>query len=180
MTDSLSPQQLTIEGKSAYQRKDFQIAAQAFQAAATGYASQGDQLSAAEWWNNSSVAWLRSGNGSAALAAALGTETVFAQAGDSRRQAMALANQAAALEALGRNEESAETYEQSADLFKGIGEMDLYASTLQSLSTLQLRMGRQLEALANMQAGIAKIEKPTPRQRLVKKLLQTSFNFLGR
>jgi len=93
---------------------------------------------------------------------------------------MALANQAAALEALGRNEESAETYEQSADLFKGIGEMDLYASTLQSLSTLQLRMGRQLEALAIMQAGIAKIEKPTPRQRLVKKLLQTSFNFLGR
>ncbi|HLE13689.1 MAG TPA: tetratricopeptide repeat protein [Anaerolineales bacterium] len=180
MPDALSPKQLTTEGKDAYQRKDYRAAAQAFQAAAIGFESLGDQLSAAEMMNNSSVAWLQSGDGVAALAAVVGTEIIFGQAGDIRRQAMAISNQAAALEALGRYDESANAYAKSADLFKDLGEMDLRAVVLRSLSAVQLRLGRQLEALASMQAGLDGVQKPTPKQKLVKKLLKSPFSVLGR
>lgn len=180
MTDSLSPDQLVREAGSAYNQKDYQKAAQAFLAAAAGYECQGDRLSSAEMKNNASVAWLRSGNAAAALAALHGTEMVFAQAGDTRRQAIAIGNRAAALDSLDRNDEAVIDYEQSAQLFKEIGETDLSASALRSLSILQLRIGNQLEALASMQAGLVNIQKPGIRQKFAKKLLKTSFSFLGR
>ena len=88
---------------------------------------------------------------------------------------MAIGNQAAALEALGRLEEAAANYERSAELLKGIGEDQLRATVMQSLSTLQLKMGRQLEALATMSAGLGGLKHPSPKQRIVKKLLQAPF-----
>jgi tetratricopeptide (TPR) repeat protein len=93
---------------------------------------------------------------------------------------MAIGNQAAALDALGRYEEAAQAYERSAILLKELGEMDLYANTLQSLSAVQLHMGRQLEALASMQAGLEGLQKPSAYQRLARKLLKSPFSLLGR
>jgi hypothetical protein len=50
----------------------------------------------------------------------------------------------------------------------------------QSISGLQLRTGKQLQAVATMQAGLEEIEKPTPKQRFLKRLLQVPFKMLGR
>ena len=67
-------------------------------------------LLAAEMSNNESVALLQAGQPGRALEAARGTDALFASASDPKRQAMALGNQAAALDALGRSDEALETY----------------------------------------------------------------------
>jgi len=180
MAETLNPKQLDKEGKAAYQRGDFSAAAHAFQAAAQGFASTGDVLTSAEMSNNVSVALLQAGDAPAALEAVETTPAIFAQAGDVRRQAMALGNRAAALEALKRFDEAAQAYEQSADLFNQIGEDGLRTNVLQSLSALQLRTGRQLQSLASMQAGLELIERPTPQQSLLKRLLRVPFHMLGK
>jgi tetratricopeptide (TPR) repeat protein len=178
MTEILTPQQLSSEGESAYRRGLYPVAAQAFQAAAQGFASQGESLMAAEMANNASVALLKAGDAQGALQAVEGTQAEFARAGDLRCQGMAAGNRGAALEALGQLEEAAAAYQQSADLLKEAGEMELRAFVMQSLSALQLRMGQHLQAYGTMYAGVQGIQKPNPRQKLLKKLMEIPFKFL--
>ncbi len=102
------------------------------------------------------------------------------QAGDVRRQGMALGNLGAALEADGRIEEAVDAYEQSADLLKQVGESEFRANVMQSLSRLQLRTGRQFEALATMEAGLEGIERPNTQQRFLKKLLKLPYKYMGK
>ena len=99
---SSSPQDLLKQAQLAYDAENFQSAAQLFLEAADGFRIDNDAVNAAECDNNRSVALLRAGDPSGALKAASGTEQVFAQANDRRRQAMALGNQAAALEEIER------------------------------------------------------------------------------
>jgi len=176
MAEATSPQSLAKEGKSAYKRGDYQAAAHAFEAARLGYQTIGDELNAAEMANNCSVAYLQAGDGEAALAALEGSETIFTQAGDLRRQGMALGNRGAALEALERNEEALVVYQQAADILQQAGEDQLRAQVMQSLSMLQLQMGRQLQALASMQNGINGVERPSASQKMLKKLLNIPMN----
>ena len=179
MNETLSPDYLASEGKSAYEKGDFREAGRLFAAAGEGYASAGDTLNAAEMANNRSVALLRARNAKEALEAVNGTETVFAAGGDIRRQAMALANRAAALEALGRIQEAIADYERAADLLKEIGEHELRASLMQSLASLQLRKGNRLQGLGALQSGLAEKPEINARQGLLKRLLGMLFRLLG-
>ncbi len=180
MNEVLKPDQLVKEGQSAYRKGDYVAAGHAFMAAAQGFHSAGDPLNAAEAANNGSVALLQAGEASEALKALEGTEEIFAEAGDIRRQGMSVGNRGAALEALNRLDEALDAYQQSADLLKQSGEDDYYANVMQSLSALQLRTGRQLQALASMQSGLEQIQKPTPKQRLLKRLLHIPFRMLDK
>jgi tetratricopeptide (TPR) repeat protein len=180
MNEKQSPAQLNEDGKAAYQKGNFQDAACIFQAAAEAYRASGDELNEAEMANNRGVALLQAGDAHGALRAVEGTDLTFLAAKDFRRQAMALGNQAAALEALERFDEAIAAYEQGAELFKQIGEHDLRAPLMQSLATLQLRTGKQLQAIATMRSGLGEIKQPSPRQRLLKKLLQAPFKFIFR
>lgn len=180
MTVTLSPDELAGAGKAAYQRADFPAAAQSFQAAAEGYRLADDPILAAEMENNRSVALLQAGDAESALEAVRGTIEVFTAAEDHHRQAMALGNQGAALAALGRNEEAEAAYVQAAELLGELGEDQLKASVMRSLSELQLKSGRALEAVASMQAGLDGLEKPRFQQKLIRKLLDMPFNFMNR
>jgi tetratricopeptide (TPR) repeat protein len=106
MAGDVKVQSLVEDGKTAFQAKQWQRAADSFRAAAQAYAGAGDDLNCAEMKNNLSVTLLQAGRAGEALEAALGTETVFGKANDLKRQGMALGNQAAALEALKRPEEA--------------------------------------------------------------------------
>jgi tetratricopeptide (TPR) repeat protein len=179
MNEILSPKQIEKEAKAAYKAGDFTAAAQSFEAARQGYLSANEAVMAAEMANNCSVALLQSGDKEGALRVVEGTEAVFIEAGDRKRQAMALGNQAAALEALNRLDEAEQAYWKSAEILKEIGETDLRLSVMQSISALQLRTGRQMQAVATMHAGVENIKKPSLKQRFIKSILGVPMQILA-
>jgi hypothetical protein len=180
MMEIMNPDDQVAQAKKVYQQGDYHEAARQFGAAVEAYRAQDKALLAAEMANNQSVALLQAGDPQGALDAALGTDAVFELAGESLKQAMALGNQASALDALNELLEAEEKYHQSARMLKDLGEDKLHANVMQSLSALQLRSGRQLEALTSMQAGIDGVEKPGLRQRILKKLLNLPGKLLNR
>lgn len=176
--DTLTPQQLCQEGHAEYNKGEYLSAARLFKAAADGFLLAGDELAAAEMANNSSVAYLKIGEANIALEAVSGTEQVFAANGDIKRQAMAVGNQAAALESLNRIEEAMTAYEQSAALFNQAGEYELRAYVCQSISALLMKRGRYLEAYATMRAGVMGVKEPNLSQKLIKTLMDIPMKFL--
>jgi len=174
-----SPQQLDQEGKELYQKGEYLEAALLFSAAGKAYQAIDNSLMAAEMANNCSVAYLQAGDAQAALDVVVGTEHVFVAQSDLRRQGMALGNQASALDALGDVENASIFYQQSADILQQCGEQELRAHVLQSLSALQLKRGKQIDALYTMKDGLEGIEKPSLKQRILKKLLKLPMKFLG-
>jgi len=177
--ETLTAQQLAEEGQADYRKGEYLSAARLFKAAADGFSSVGDELSAAEMANNCSVASLKGGDAETALEIVTGTALLFASKGDIKRQAMAVGNLAAALEGLNRLEEAITAYEQSAALLNQAGEYELRAYVCQSTSSLQMKRGRYLEAYATMQAGIMGIKEPNLSQRILKTLLDIPFKFLN-
>ncbi len=144
MPDNTDPQTLNEQGKEAFQSGQLDAAVDSFRAAAAAYASEHDDLNAAESKNNLSVALLQLGNAQEALDAALGTDDIFAKAGDLKRQGMAIGNQAAALEALKRFDEALTAYERSASVFAEAGEGDLRALVLKSAAGLNSKKARSV------------------------------------
>lgn len=180
MVDTISPAELKQEAERAYKRKNYLAAARAFQASAKGYTQIGAQLEAAEMLNNASVAYLQGEQPKSALDSALKTDQIFAAAGDVRRQAIALGNQAAAYEALDQLESAAETYKASYNLLAEIGDQELLPTVMRSLSAVQLRLGRQMDALVTMQASLEQAENPGIKQKLLKKVMRSPFSHFNR
>jgi tetratricopeptide (TPR) repeat protein len=180
MAEVLDLDQLKSEAQNAYFAADFLEAAEMYKAARNGYQARGDFSDAAQMANNSSVSYLRGKNASRALSILEGVDHYFEATGDFRGEAITAGNRAAALEALGRKDESAENYQKAADIFKRIGDDEMYTITMQSLSTLQLRKGRSLAAIATMQAGINQIENPKIIHRILKKLLNIPSQWMNR
>jgi len=170
----LSPQQEAQNGLTHFKAGDFNTAKDDFLRAIDGYNSMGDKLSLAEINNNLSTVYLKLGDAPSAWKVVVDTDIVFENAGDTRRQALALGNQAAVLEALGKSAQAVEKYETSADLLKKTGDRDNRAAVLQALSQLQLRMGRQLEAITSMQIALDNKPKLSLRERVLNKLLGIS------
>lgn len=169
-------QQLAEEARAAFQAGRYEAAASLFERAHALSAQAGDALAAAEMANNLSVARLQAGDAAGALAAVQDTDQAFAQAGDTVKQAMALGNQAAAQEALGQLETALTLYQQSADLLKPYPDQaETRAIVLKSISSLQVRTGRQLEALASMNAALDQQKKLSLREKLLHKLLRIPF-----
>jgi len=167
-----NPQILAAAGKRAFEKGDFAAARQAFSEAAETYLAKGDSLNAAEMKNNLSVALLKAKRAQEALEAVAGTEDIFAQAGDVRRQALAIGNQAAALEALGRLDEAIAAYERCAALLAEVGEGDLQSSVLQSAAALKLRRGKFTDSAIALLGSLESVRKPSLLQRLMKFLLR--------
>lgn len=170
-----APQKISSQAQAEYQSGDYQAAAAHFSEAAGLYERGRELLLAAEMRNNQSVALLRARLPAEALEACRGTDTLFAQAGDARRAGMALANQASALEALHRSGPAIECYTQAGQALEQAGEAQLRYEVMQLLSALYLRKLRFFDAISALQSGLAGVKDPTPRQRLMKKLLFIRF-----
>lgn len=180
MSKTISPEDLVKQGKSAYQRGDYLQAAQIYEAAQRAYEAKNDKLNSAEMANNCCVSYLQADEPEKALRSVEGTDQIFAEFGDLVRQGMALGNYASALEELELIDEAIEAYLHSASVLEEAGEDKLRANVMQSLSTLQFRQGRQLEALASMQSGLDGVKKPSPKQRVLKSLLNIPFDMLNK
>ena len=169
---TIEPQQLVEQGKQAFADKKFDQAASAFTEAASAYEALDDALNAAETKNNLSVALLQAGKPKEAYEAAAGTEEIFAQAGDVKRQAMAFGNQAAALEALKKLDHALEAYERSAVLFAEAGETEMRSMVLQSAAALKLKRGKMLDSALSMIGSVELTQKPNLLQRFLRFLLR--------
>jgi tetratricopeptide (TPR) repeat protein len=108
--------------------------------------------------NNLSVALLRNAQPQAALDTVLGTDLDFAQAENTQKQGMALANIASAHEGLKQYDDAVGAYQKAIDCFKLSGDKQYLSICLRSLANLQLKTGKQYHALASLQSAYS--EKP--------------------
>jgi tetratricopeptide (TPR) repeat protein len=168
----LDSSKLSEEGKHAFEKKQFDLAADLFRQAADGFTQGRAGLSAAEEMNNLSVALLQAGKYQGALDASLGTDEVFASANDPKRQAIALANQAAAMEALHRYDEAMELYERAAEIFAGVGEGDMRAMVMKAGAALKLKTGRVTDSAFKMMGALEAKEKPSLFERILRFFLR--------
>jgi tetratricopeptide (TPR) repeat protein len=171
MIDKITPQEIAELAKRSYQAGDYPGAVQGYANAAGSYAEAGDALMSAEMKNNQSVALLRDKQALAAFEASLGTDKIFAELGDDRREGMALANQASALEALKRHKEAIDSYTRAGDALDKAGEIELRLEVMQLLAALYLRRFKLYDAIITLQSGLIELKNPTPKQRFMKKLL---------
>lgn len=135
-----------------YSKKRYQQAIDGFKQCLQVYKESDDDLSIAEMQNNLCVTYVQLKNGDEALSSVQDTDKVFAAHGDLKKQAMALANTASALELLHRNEEALDLYQRALDLFKEVGEKEMRTSVLRRVADLQLKSRRELQAMASMEA----------------------------
>ena len=169
---TLEPAQIADQGKQAFESKNFIEAAELFRQAAEGFTAGNSALMAAEMMNNMSVALLQAGRAQEALNAALGTDQIFADAKDIKRQGMAVGNQAAALEGLNRHDEAIAAFERSAELFAQAGEGDLRSMVMKSAAAIKLKTGKITDSAFKMMGSLDVKENPSFFERILKFFLR--------
>lgn len=179
MNEILTPEDLILEAKECYSRKDYSQAADLYRKAAEVYKSQNDKVNAAEQMNNCSVACLQAGEPQSALEAAAGTDTVFSDIHDTVREALAKGNQAAALEDLHRDTEALDLYRKSADLLKTTDEKEYRSYVMKKISALQIRTGDKMDATVSMYGALQDKKNLTGKEKTLKKMLDTLFGYMG-
>jgi len=175
-----SPQQAADQAMKLFKDEEFEQAADLFQQAANQYQQSGEFLLAAEARNNQSVALLQAGKSEEALAAALGTETVFSEAGDSLRQAQALGNQAAAHQAMHHLDQAAELYLKASKIFKAANQLEFYTLVMKNVSSIRMSQRKFLDSLFAMNQALSVKTKLSLRERLIRFLSNLAFRMFNR
>lgn len=170
--DLLDPKSLSDNADGAYQEGDFENAARLYGEAASAFQAQGNLVTAAEMKNNQSVSFLQDKKSQLAYDAAAGTAEVFAAAGDSRRQGIAFANEATALQSLNRPDDAIERYLKAAEAFNLADEDQLRSSVMQAVAGIYLQRMKILEALNHLGYSVANLKKPTFKQKIIQALLR--------
>ena len=173
--DAINPITLAEQGKQEYQQENFLAAANLFSQAAQAYKLKNDTLNAAEMKNNQSVALLQAGNAKEALEATDGTEEIFQNAGDIKRQGIAVSNRAAALEGLKKWKDALAEYDRAASLFEQAGEGDMHSIVRKAAANLNLKRGKITDSQMDVFDSLRLVEKPTLLQRIMKFLVRMGF-----
>jgi tetratricopeptide (TPR) repeat protein len=172
VTDQTNSLILADDGKKEYEKGNYKAAAGLFSQAAQAYSSMGDELNAAELKNNESVAFLQAGNAREALQAVEGTEEIFMNAGDLKRQGIAVSNRAAALEGLKKWKEALAEYDRAAAIFEQAGEGDMHSLVRKSAANINLKRLRVNDSQMDVLDSLRLVEKPTLTQRFLKFLMR--------
>jgi len=172
--------QLAKQAQKAYQENRLDDAILKFEAAKEIYQQESNALLAAEMGNNLCVVFLKAERPQEALKSVEGTPALFLENGDEKGAGIAFGNLASALEACGAFKEAEDALHQAADRFRAQGEEELLLYTQRSLSQLQLRQGRALEAISSMQSGLEGQRKPGLKNRLLRSLFKIPSRLLNR
>jgi len=165
-------QKLADTGRLDFEAGKYDSAAAIFEQAAGGYAALNDLPNSAEMKNNMSVAFLKAGKAQEALDAVSGTDEVFANIRDLKRQGIAVGNLGSALEALKRNDEALVAFERSAQIFADAGEGDMRSTVLKSAAAIKLKSGRIAESAFKMIGSLEAKDKPSIFERILKFFLR--------
>ncbi len=174
-----SPTELKTQGLQLFQADRLTEAAEKFIAAAQAFGVAGDKGAAAEMMNNVCVARLAEKNWEAALTAVQGTPEVFHELGDKMREAQALSNLANAHDGAGHLDEAAQLYERTIDLLTELGETENRAACWKALSGVQVKQGKQLQAVASMRAGLNLSPKLSAKEKAYKSVLDQAMKMIG-
>jgi tetratricopeptide (TPR) repeat protein len=169
---TLDPTQLAEQGKQAFRNKKFDEAVDLFRQATEGFTLSNAGTQVAEMKNNMSVALLQAGKPQESLDAVLGTDKFYEDLQDVKSQAMALGNQAAALEGLHRYDEAIADYGRSAELFFQIGEGDLRAMVMKSAAAIKLKTGKVTDSAFKMMGSLDAKDTPSFFERILKFFLR--------
>lgn len=167
-----TPAALAEQGKKEYEKANYSAAANLFLQAAHAYESTKDILNAAEMKNNQSVALLQAGKAKEALQATEGTEEIFAQANDLKRQGIAIGNRAAALEGLKKWNDALAEYDRAASIFEQAGEGDMHSVVRKAAANINLKRGHITDTQMDIYDSLRLVEKPTLTQRMMKFLMR--------
>ncbi len=178
--DSNAPEDLSRQALDAYQLGAYEDAVHGFQAAKREFLSRADDFNAAEAANNLSVVLLKMGRSHEAVDAVKGTPEIFRRAGNSKMEAMALGNLAAALEATGEVKQAEGYYNQALSCLDEGNDQETRSYILQALSRLQLRGGKPFDALTSMQGALDSQPRRSWRDRVLRRLFDLPARFLGR
>jgi tetratricopeptide (TPR) repeat protein len=170
--DSPNPITFAEKGKIEYEKGNYSAAADLFSQAAQAYAAMQDELNAAEMKNNQSVALLQAGKAKDALQATEGTEEIFENTGDLRRQGITVGNRAAALEGLKKWNDALAEYDRAASLFEQAGAGDMHSVVRKAAANLNLKRGRFTDSQMDVYDSLRLVEKPTFTQRIMKFLIR--------
>ena len=170
--DHPSPAALAEQGKQEYEMGKFAAAADLFSQAAQAYNNVDNALNAAEMKNNQSVALLQAGKAKEALEVTDGTEEIFQQAGDLKRQGIAVGNRAAALEGLKQWDEALAEYDRAATILEQAGEGDMHSVVRKAAANLNLKRGRITDTQMDVYDSLRLVKKPTLTQRFIKFLMR--------
>lgn len=170
--DNPNPIALAEQGKQEYEKGKFVAAADSFSKAAQAYENSQDALNAAEMKNNQSVALLQAGKPKEALQVTDGTEEIFEQAKDLKRQGVAVGNRAAALEGLKKWDEALAEYDRAAKILEQAGEGDMHSIVRKAAANLNLKRGRVTDSQMDVYDSLRLVEKPSLTQRVMKFMMR--------
>lgn len=170
---------LAEQAQSAYKNKQYSKAAELYHVLEHEYKRTDDHVLSAEMANNRSVSLLQAGEPSLALEAVKSTEKIFLENKDPIKAAMALGNQAAALEEMKRLEEALSLYTRSSEMLSESGDQEMRSIVQKRIAALQVRTGKKLEATASMYAALENQEKLNPKEKTLKTLLEKMFGLMG-
>ncbi len=166
--------------ETAYHQKKYQKAAELYEQVAQEYTAQEQVIDAAEMKNNACVAYLQANQAQAAYEIVQDTDLLFQEHNLPDKQGLALGNQAAALEDLGKIDEALEKYQAASEILKSVGAKDNRAYVLKRISALQIKKGKQLEALGSMGAALENADNLSGREKTLKKLTDWMFKLIQR
>jgi tetratricopeptide (TPR) repeat protein len=168
----LNPEQVKVRAREVYKAGNYRESAQLYQKAREEALLLGDELLAAEMANQASVSFLRGRDPRSALEVLGGVYDTFNDFGKIQRMAVTLGNRASASEKLGNINQAEIDYQEAANLFKEIGESELYSITMQSLSFLYLRTIKPLRALSAINEAMVFKTKLSLPDRMLKNVLR--------
>ena len=176
----MSASDLQAAALTAYQKGDFATAAARFDEAASAFRAEGDRAMAAEMMNNLGVAHRAAKNYSAALPALETALAEFRALDDKPRTAQALGNLGSALLETGDLKRAADALNDSLSLLDPQKDKVARSEVLRVLGEVRLKQGKFLDGMADYEAGLRDVEKPSAQQRWLKKLLEKPLKMLGR
>ena len=97
------------------------------------------------------------------------------KAGDLKRQGIAIANRAAALEGLKKLSEAMAEYNRAADVFEQAGEGDMHSVVRKATAEIFLKRGYISNTQMDVLDSLRLVEKPTFTQRILKFMMRMGF-----
>ncbi len=179
MSDNPAPETLKAKGLQLFQAGQYPEAIEQFELARAAYVAQGDEAGAGEMLNNLGVVYQRTGQWDKAELVLEAGVQVFERLGDRHREAQAKGNLGSFYVSRGKRKRGMPLLQEAADTFKELGDHELQRVTLIALSRAALQGRQVFAAVAYYDASLDLVEKPTGRQRALRRLFGMSSKMLS-